>query len=215
MIKDRHQLSTHLANLGDCVKTNITINTQATMEQILYQWPANNSAWQRYNVDKHGGQNPRWVLPLTSYDGSLHDITSRNSLRDMGVTNESQLCQPTPVFRSVSEAQRIISLFRNRVGRCNILRADAGGFWPPHRDYYSMPPEYFRIVCWLNTDDPGDFHFNMDERRFQPQMGHFYYMNFQKTHSLFSFTNSVYMMLLTLELVPDNVQVILENLTYR
>ena len=60
--------------------------------------------------------------------------------------NEEDFTMPTAVYDSVPDLKSLVDVFRPDIGRVHLLRIDKGGFFPPHRDFPGLGPEYFRLL---------------------------------------------------------------------
>ena len=193
-----------LTNLGDTIKLKLHINEHNVLTQ-LDQFKNN---WTPYNKEKdiHDGvRNNRWGLPITSHSGDVMDNYHLNSFGHMQryhniAMQESDFTTPTEVYNNVSDLKSLVDVFSPDLGRVHLLRVDQGGFFPPHRDFPGIGPEYFRLLCVFGKCKPEHFVHTLDGKIFYPDPGYVYFINFQKEHSVFSFTDGLYALILTIKL---------------
>ena len=90
------------------------------------------------------------------------------------------------------------------------LRVDQGGFFPPHRDFPGVGPEWMRLLLVFGKCKPENFVHMLDGKPMYPDPGYLYFVNFQKDHSVFSFSDGLYALILTCK-VNDRVHDLIIN----
>ena len=200
-----------LVNLGDYVKTKWSIDHNQ-VEKELGNFKDN---WCPYNAKKDSFNN-RWGLPVTSFSGDVMDSYHLNSFGYMQryhdvEMKEENFTNPTQVYNQISDVKKIVDIFYPEIGRVHFLRIDKGGFFPPHRDFHSLSPEYFRLLCVFGRCSPENYVQMFDGRPIYPEPGWVYFANFQRDHSVFSFSDNLYCLILTVKLTETTHRLILEN----
>lgn len=209
---ERGLLWNNLVNLGGYTKLGLHANPWE-VEQQLIQFKDN---WCRYNQKKDGDNN-RWGLPLTSLSGDINDNDHLNSFLYMQkshnvVLNESDFTTPTQAYYALPSIAKIIDLFAPDIGRVHILRIDKGGYWPPHRDYQFFAPEYFRLLMFFGNCCPTSFYTIFNRNIITSDPGFLYFANTQLEHSVFSFVDNAYCLVLSVKLNKRTHDIILNNL---
>lgn len=197
---ERALLWNSLCNLGDMTKMKLHFDGYKVIEQ-LEPFKGN---WCPYNVKKDTVNN-RWGLPITSHSGDVMDNYHMNSFGHMQryhdiEMKEENFTTPTEVFEKIPEVAKIIDIFRPDIGRVHFLRVDKGGFFPPHRDFPGPDPEYVRLLCAFGNCKPENFAHILDGKLIYPDPGYLYFVNFQLDHSVFSFSDGLYALILTVKL---------------
>lgn len=197
---ERALLWNSLCNMGDIVKLKLNFNGD-TVLQKLNQFSDN---WCPYNVKKDKVNN-RWGLPLTSHTGDVEDNYHLNSFGYMQKYHDVEMKEenfntPTSVYKELSEISNIVELFRPDIGRVHLLRVDQGGFFPPHRDFPGPDPEHFRLLAVFGKCKPENYAHLLDGKTFYPEPGFLYFVNFQLDHSVFSFSDGLHALILTVKL---------------
>lgn len=198
-----------LCSLGDNVKLKLNIDTQSVLnklEEFQYNWVP-------YNQKKDTINN-RYALPLTSHTGSIDDTVHLNSFgyakRNLDIEmREDNFNTYTPIMERLTEVKNIVQLFPN-IGRVHILRIGKGGYFPPHRDFPQLHPEYIRLSCVFGKAKQENYCLLYDGKPFYHDPGFFYFNNYQKDHSLFSFSDYVYVVILTVKLNEDTFNKIIK-----
>jgi hypothetical protein len=125
---------------------------------------------------------------------------------------EENFTTPTKVYHSIPELAKLVDEFAPDIGRVHLLRVDQGGFFPPHRDFPGLGPEYFRLLCVFGKCKPENFVQLINGKTAYFDPGYFYFANFQREHSVFSFTDHVYSLILTVKLNQRTHDIILRNM---
>jgi len=209
--QNRALLWNSLTNLGDTVKLKLKIN-EHEVEQQLEQFKEN---WCPYNAKKDIHNN-RWGLPITSHTGDVMDNYHLNSFGHMQryhdvEMKEENFTTPTEVYKSIPQLAKLVDEFSPDIGRVHLLRVDQGGYFPPHRDFPGVGPEYFRLLCVFGKCKPENFVHMLDGKPFYPDPGFLYFINFQKDHSVFSFSDGLYALILTVKLTERTHNLIIKH----
>jgi hypothetical protein len=189
-----------LCNLGNYVKLNITFQEQ----EILHGLDQFKENWVPYNQKKDTVNN-RWGLPITSYSGDVMDNYHLNSFGYMQKYHSTSLKEEdftkfTQVYHSIPEFSKMINRFVPDIGRIHLLKINKGGFFPPHRDYAGLAPQYFRLLAVMGNCSDFNYVHILNDQIFRPERNHLYFVNFQLNHSVFSFSDNLYALILTVKL---------------
>lgn len=191
-----------LCSLGDNLKLKLNIDTHSVinkLDEFQYNWVP-------YNQKKDSSNN-RYALPLTSHTGNIDDTMHLNSFgyakRNLDIElREDNFNTYTPILEKLPEIKTIVDLFPD-IGRVHLLRIGHGGYFPPHRDFPQLHPDYIRLTCVFGKAKPENYCLLYDGKPFYHDPGFFYFNNYQKDHSLFSFSDYVYVVVLTVKLNED------------
>jgi hypothetical protein len=202
-----------LCNMGNVVKLRFNFDSVKTLEQ-LKEFEDN---WCPYNVKKDVVNN-RWGLPLTSHSGDILDNYHLNSFGYMQKYHNVEMKEdnfntPTSAYHALTELSPIIDKFRPNIGRVHLLRLDQGGFFPPHRDFVDPAPEYVRLLAVFGKCRSENYVQLVDGKAIYPDPGFLYFINFQLDHSVFSFSDGLHSLILTVKLNKDTYNIIRNNTT--
>ena len=200
-----------LLNMGCYVKTKWRIDSH-TVEQQLSQFKDN---WCPYNAKKDTINN-RWGLPVTSHTGDVMDNYHLNSFGYMQhyhniEMKEENFTTPTVVYNAIPDIKHLVDIFSPDIGRVHVLRIDKGGFFPPHRDFIGVSPEYFRLLTVFGRCSPENYGQIVDGKLIYPESGWTYFVNTQLDHSVFSFSDNLYCLILTVKLNQRTFDLIMKN----
>lgn len=208
---ERAALWNGLLGMGSFVKTKWQINPWQ-VEQQLEQFKDN---WCPYNAKKDTVNN-RWGLPVTSHTGDIMDNYHLNSFGYMQEYHDAKMKEedftvPTSVYHAIPDIKKLVDIFAPDIGRVHILRVDKGGFFPPHRDFAGASPEYFRLITVFGRCSPENYAQIVDGKLIYPEAGWTYFSNTQLDHSVFSFSDNLYCLILTVKLNQRTADLIFNN----
>lgn len=208
---ERALLWQSLINLGSFTKLKYNVNDHEIVDQ-LKKFEQN---WCPYNIKKDEHNN-RWGLPITSHSGDIMDNCHLNSFGYMQKYHDLELKEenfktPTAVYHQIPELKKLIDIFYPDIGRVHLLRVDQGGFFPPHRDFVGYAPEYFRLLMVFGKCKPENYVHLLDGKPVYADRGFLYLVNFQLDHSVFSFTDGLYALILTVKLTQRTHDIIVNN----
>ncbi len=169
--------------------------------------------WKQYNPRKDGFN--RWGLSLTSLDGSMNGVPDLDSINEYGQLNNKSYSEmdfrtPTKAFKSCGSLHNAFEPILPDLGRTHFIKFGKGGFFPPHRDAYNLPPDSFRIMAIVSGYED-DYAFILDEKKYSLRRGVFYFFNSMLAHSFFSFRNDVTILVLNVNVTKNAVTSVLRN----
>ena len=138
-----------LTSLGNVVALNRYVGNLGSMNKSLQSFEEN---FKRYNPRKKG--NPRYGLSITSLHGDFSNDVDMDSLHEYNKENgtkfdEGDFRKWTPFYKDCKNLQKVMEPFHEYMGRSHVLRLDSGGFFPPHRDSFTLTPGSFRLFISL------------------------------------------------------------------
>lgn len=206
-------LYNHLTVFGSFYAT--THKMQDTRKFV--KWTEEKFQYVRYNPRK---EINRYGLSITSLDGGLSGRPDLDSLLEYNRENNTKYTEkdfkiPTPVYYWES-LEKILQPIKNYLFRSHILKINPAGYFPPHRDFYGMNVESFRIIIPLMNCNPPNFTFLLEDKILHWEEGCMYFLDTAKMHYLFN-TNSeaAYMIVLNIDLNVETVDFVTRNLKYQ
>ena len=171
--------------------------------------------WKRYNYNTKKPNN-RWGLSVTSIDGGLHGVPDLSSLRDWEiqtgeVIHNQDLNVPTDVWKKCPTLQTILEPWKKWLGRCHFLRMDRGSYFPEHFDINKEDYSYdeVRFVGFVKCNEY-DFKWIYDDKVIKGNSGSLWYINGNKRHSVFSFSDGIVLLVMCLKFDKELFQKMLE-----
>lgn len=167
-----------------------------------------------YNPRKKGFN--RYGLSLTSKDGGFSGIPDLDSLFEYNQENntsfkESDFREWTPFFKSCRELREVMTPFHKYIGRSHVLRLNRGGFFPFHRDSFSINSQTFRLIISLCQDE-NQYVFLLDKEKIFFNLGRLYFFNTQLAHCVFSFEDKSDFVVFNIDLCEESVSALVNNL---
>jgi hypothetical protein len=189
-------LTDFIVNWGDVVELDFPIWNFGEATNILNKHPG----WKVYQPHKPGYN--RFGLSVTSLDGGYSGLPDLASLREYNALNnttynESDFKRRTNIETFIPDLKLLLDFFEPNLGRCHFLKLDKGGFFPPHRDngaIVAVPS--FRILVPINNFGTNDMKWIQEDKILNLKLGHVYFINTSKIHSLFSFVDNCMMLVL-------------------
>lgn len=198
---------------GDFVPLDFKIDLDLFQNEIQ-QFESN---WVVYNKNK--GPTGRLGLSVTSLDGGMSGEPDLQSLYEHSKLtgqsySENDFNKPTEAYRKLTSLHPLLNRFDAGLGRCRIVKFDAGGFFPPHRDQSIrfQVPDYFRIFVPLINCDENSLFFIYEDKKIRFEIGRAYLFNALKTHSVFSFKKDTYTFAMSLQLNQQNIKQAIHSL---
>lgn len=193
-----------LLTFGDLIPLTINCNVNKLILQTK------NFEYKQYNPRK---DIPRYGLSITSLKGELDgiDLDSLPEYNKENNTNYDELSfkEFTEVYKLSLEIQKIVAPFKQYIGRSHILMLPKGGYFPPHRDLpvYTNEQHSLRIIVPLSGCNPPDLYFLYEDKPLHFKHGTAYFLNTNKTHSLFSMKGSM-MIVLNIKACEETYKII-------
>lgn len=209
--KDSEYYYSRMASLGSLYALDLRIDESHFLEELERLGPQ----WVPYNKSKQW--SARFGLSLFSLDGGTSGEIDLNSVREWNVNNgtkynELSFNKPTPYWKHFESISNNFLETKLSIGRSHLLRLDAGGAFPPHRDNYLEGDDTFRIISFLNTS-PDVLHFVVDGRLQSFQAGAFYYLDTRKVHSLMSYRDDSTILVMNIKLDANSWSWVCKNLS--
>ena len=176
-----------LCAFGDVIPLKVRCNSKKLHNEIVKFDRARYNP--RKDIKRHG-------LSITSLDGKTNGI-DLDSIKEYNVENDTSYDEMsfrmfTSVYHSSEEIRKLTRPFEKHIGRTHVIELDKGGYFPPHRDQprYTERQKSLRIFVPLTRCNPTDMYFTYDGKTLYFEHGRAYFINTNKTHSLFSFSGS-------------------------
>jgi hypothetical protein len=197
-----------LLSFGDVIELDMGVNCEKLLDEIY------DFEWSQYNPRK---QNNRFGLSITSSDGELNNI-DLDSLYEYNIENNTSYTETsfktrTPVYYSSKEIQKVIDPFDKHVCRAHLINLKINGSFPPHRDWRRIDAqENFRILVPLKCCNPNEMYFMYENNPLYFNHGRAYFINTNKNHSVFSFSEDATFIVINVEANTESINVVLNHM---
>lgn len=185
-----------IINFGDVIDLDFPAWDYFNASSIL----SKHTGWKYYQPHKLGYN--RYGLSVTSLDGGFSGEPDLYSLREYHkMTGKSyteiDFKKRTNIVEFIPELNPLLDFFEPSLGRTHFLRLDKGGFFPPHRDNGAIvDTPTFRILVPIKNFGINDMKWIQEEKVLRLELGHTYFINTTRLHSLFSFVDDCIMLVL-------------------
>ncbi len=203
-------LYNYLTVYGSMYETKHTLKNS----RKFLSWTEENFEYIKYNPRKDIN---RYGLSITSLDGGLSGRPDLDSLYEYNKENntnynERDFTKFTPVYE-YEDLKNCIAPIEKDIFRSHILKLNPGGYFPPHRDFYGMDIDSFRIIIPLANMDPPNFTFVIEDKIQQWNMGSLYFVDTAKMHYLFNASfDPTYMIVFNVDLNENTINFITQNM---
>ena len=205
----------NLLSFGDIIELNLKCDVSKVMFNITNN--IKNYKWLQYNPRKNIN---RYGLSVTSTDGSFNgiDLDSIAEYNKENNTNydESSFKKFTNVYYDCYQTRKLVDPFRPWLWRTHYLNFRQGGYFPPHRDMRKVDnQESFRILVPIRGCNMPELYFMYEDKPLHFNMGNAYFVNTNKMHSIFSFTDNAYMLVMNIECTDESLKKVGELIKWK
>jgi len=121
---------------------------------------------------------------------------------------------PTKAFSEFPSLSEILNYW-NPLGRTMIIKTNAGGWFPPHRDNPHLTRDTFRIVVFLgNATNYESYEWILNNKTQAIIPNQAYYIDTRKVHRTHSWINDSYHLILNVPKTWENVIKLMSRLKY-
>jgi hypothetical protein len=175
-----------------------------------------NDKWVPY-LRREGVVNNREGLSLIGIEGddyndglSMPEARKRHGrkLRETDFNTPNQLYKDLPVLHPMLE-------YFMPLGRTMLVKVNAGGWFPPHKDAPQLTRETFRIVAFLTEATGSDaYEWEMGGRRWPIVPGRAYYVDTRRTHRTHAWMNNSVHLVVNVPKTWENVMKLMSSTQY-
>jgi hypothetical protein len=207
------ELYNYLTAYGSCYE----IKKYMLDSKKFVNWTEENFSYVRYNPRK---EIAREGLSITSLDGGLSGRPDLDSLLEYNIEHNTKYMErdfsvKTPVFEYPS-LKAILEPIESHIFRSHVLKLNNAGYFPPHRDFYGMHIDSFRLIIPLMNCSPPLFTFMHEDKVIHWTEGRVYFLDTAKMHYLFNMhPKPVYMVVINVDLNVETVKYVTEDLRYQ
>jgi len=199
-----------LLSYGDLIPLKIHVNANQLLEEIK---PYKQN-WKPYNPRK---KNNRYGLSITSLKGELDgfDLDSFHEHNQVHGTEYTEVSfkEKTDVYYKSNEIKKAVDPWGSTLSRSHIINLKQNGSFPPHRDWKNLEcVETFRVIIPLKSCNPSAMYFVHDGNILRFDHGRAYFLNTNKEHSLFSFVDDCYFIVLNIDCNEQALNIVIDNM---
>jgi hypothetical protein len=200
-----------LASLGDVYELKVFFEPQLFLNQLERL----NPKWVPYNKSKTWSN--RYGLSLFSLNGETSGEIDLNSIKEWNEIHgtdyhELSFKTPTEYWKSLEVISGEFNEVEKHIGRSHLLKLSKGGIFPPHRDNYRETDRTFRLISLIN-ESPKSMHLIVDDKLARLRPYYLYFLNTRKVHSVVSFEEDTYLLVLNMELCEQTLNFVHNRIT--
>lgn len=166
-----------------------------------------NDKWVPY-LRREGIMNDREGLCLMGLEGDkMNDSLSMpEACRRMGkYLSELDFCHKTDLYEPMTSLHELLD-FWQPLGRTMLVKANKGGFFPPHKDHPLLNRDCFRIVAFPSHHvTHSQYEWEMEYTKVPIEPGGVYYVDTRKTHRTHSWYNDSIHLVMNVPKTWENV----------
>jgi len=163
--------------------------------------------WQPY-LRRDGIMNDREGIPLFSIPGldMKGGISMPDATKAMGrPLSELEFNQPTEAYYALPSLHTLLDYWQP-LGRTFLVKLNAGGYFPPHKDTPLLTRNTFRVVAFLSDQNSLDqFEWEMDRRPVPTKEFTAYYCDTRQTHRTHSWAHNCIHLIMNIPKTWENV----------
>lgn len=126
--------------------------------------------------------------------------------------SEDSMNYPTEAKDKIKNLKEVFDFFD--FGRTFLVKINAGGHYPPHRDHMLLNRPTFRLIAFMG-DTTGSLRWEVEDKLVHYEPNHLYYVDTRKTHRLWGSTHNNTMCVFNVMKNWDNVMKLLSMLKYQ
>ena len=204
LIPDQEQMrcEQQLAMLGDYTRLKFKIDVKKFGQEI----ESYDNNWTNY-LPRDGKDNSRQGLMLWGLEGdnpsdslSLPEARQRAGRKVM----EADFKYPTQLYKDLTCVHDLCDYFAP-LGRTFLVQANAGAYFPPHRDHPYLTRDCFRIVAFLENTHNDVFEWEQNRKIMTINEGNVFYIDTTKIHRTHAWHNGSIHLIMNIPKTWENV----------
>lgn len=176
-----------LSALNEFEPLNFTVDYDQFKKEIA-PW---DNKWIPY-LRREGISNDREALLLVGLEGDTPDVycSAPEAKKKLGRrVDDTEFSTPTQLYHDLTCLHPLLNYF-DTLGRTMLVKTNAGGWFPPHKDNPMLTRSTFRIAVFIGRSvDHESYEWDMTGVRHLIRPNQAYYIDTRKTHRTHSWNN--------------------------
>lgn len=197
------------------IKCELQLNMLGTVEPLRFiidvpkfqrEIEKYEDAWVPY-LPREGKDNSRQGLLLWGLEGDSHSdsLSLPEARKRVGRrVMESDFNTPTALYNDLTTLHDLCDYF-GPLGRTFLVRANAGAYFPPHRDHAYLTRDCFRVVAFLKNTNASCYSWVQDNNQINIDEGQTYYVDTTKMHRTNAWENGSVHLIMNIPKTWENV----------
>lgn len=198
------------------IKCELQLNALSTFEPLNFNidytkfkkeiepW---NNRWVPY-LRRDGISNDREALLLVGMEGDQPDdyVSRPEACRKAGrYLDELEFSTPTELYTQLTSLHEILDYF-SPLGRTMLIKTNAGGWFPPHKDDPLLTRTCFRVAAFIgNYVDHESYEWQSENKIWPIRANRAYYIDTRKTHRTHSWSDGSIHLIMNIPKTWENV----------
>jgi len=166
-----------------------------------------NNRWVPY-LRREGVSNDREALLLVGMKGDKPDdyVSRPEACKKAGrYLDETEFDTPTEIYNELSCLHELLNYF-SPLGRTMLIKSNAGGWFPPHKDDPLLNRSCFRIAAFIGSNvDHESYEWQSEEKIWPIKQNRAYYIDTRKTHRTHSWADGSIHLIMNIPKTWENV----------
>ena len=166
---------------------------------------------------REGISNDREGLLLVGLEGDrpTDSLSRPEAIKRAGrMLYEKDFKYPTQAYKDLTSIHPLLDYW-GELGRTMIIRANAGGWFPPHRDSPYLARDCFRVITFLgNGSDMHSYEWWLGEQRRTVVANQTYYVDTRQVHRTHSWCNDSLHLILNVPKTWENIMKLMSILKF-
>ena len=130
--------------------------------------------------------------------------------------DEDSFTTLTGVYHKSKQIQKLVDPFKPWLCRTHLLNFKKGGYFPPHIDNRGFQGKQFiRLLVPIRKCNPSFLDFMYEDKLLNFNRGYTYFLNTNKKHAIFSFSDDSTMLVMNLECCKESIEQIQRYMSWR
>jgi|TARA_B100000900_G_C20601294_1_gene725705 hypothetical protein len=206
------------------IKCELQLNMLGSYEKLKFQIdiPHFNKELAEYKqqwvpyLPRDGKDNSRQGLMLWGLEGDSHsDSLSLPEARQRAGRKvmEADFKYPTQLYKDLTSIHDLCDFFAP-LGRTFLVKANAGAYFPPHRDHAYLTRDCFRVVVFLKNTNQSCYEWVQDNTPINIDEGNAYYIDTTKVHRTNAWENNSIHLIMNIPKTWENVMKLMSVTKY-
>jgi hypothetical protein len=126
---------------------------------------------------------------------------------------EADFKYPTQLYKDLTSIHDLCDYFAP-LGRTFLVQANAGAYFPPHRDHAYLTRDCFRVVVFLNNTNQSCYEWVQDGSPINIDEGNAYYIDTTKVHRTNAWQNNSIHLIMNIPKTWENVMKLMSVTKY-
>jgi hypothetical protein len=183
------------------------LSFKVDVSKFMKEVKALDDRWVPY-LRREGIMNNREGISLMGLPGATMEqgLSMPEAIKQLGrIPSECEFNSKTEAYDMLPSLHELLEYFQP-LGRTMLVKANAGGFFPPHKDAQKLTRDTFRVIAFVSWNVTRDeFEWEMEYTKVPIKPGGVYYVDTTKTHRTHSWVDDSIHLVMNVPKTWENV----------